>query len=284
MIPETFDYIRAKSVREALGLLAKGDGAKAIAGGHSLIPLLRFRLAQPATLVDVGGLAELKGVDLKGRSARIGAATTYRELLDSTELGERYPMLAEAVRTIGDLQVRNAGTVGGSLAHADPASDLPTVMLALDAAFVLRSKADKRTVPAREFFKGAFTTAIKDDELLIEIILPAPPKKAGMAYVTFEQQASGYALAAAAASVTRSRRTVSSALVAIGGVADRPYLADVGSLVGTHGEDADLDQAVSGLVSDLTVNSDVHASAAYRTHLAKVAAKRAIAAAYDRAG
>jgi carbon-monoxide dehydrogenase medium subunit len=182
------------------------------------------------------------------------------------------------------LQVRNAGTVGGSIAHADPASDLPAVLLALDATFNLRSKAGKRSVGVKEFFQGAFTTAIKDDEILVDIILPAPPKKAGMAYVSFEQQASGYALAAAAAIVTRSRKTISNALVTIAGVSDRPYIADVAGVVGTHGEDSDLDRAVAGVTNGVTVSSDIHASTEYRTQLARTAAKRALALAYDRAG
>src|SRR5207245_1935760 len=138
MIPAGFEYQRARTLREALNVLASGDGSKLIAGGHSLIPLLRFRLAQPAKLVDIGHLAELKGVAAKGRGARIGAATTYRDLLESELLRERYPLLVEATYTIGDLQVRNAGTIGGGLAHADPAADMPAVMLALDAEFVLR--------------------------------------------------------------------------------------------------------------------------------------------------
>ncbi len=284
MIPANFDYIRARTLKDAVNALAKGGGAKLIAGGHSLIPLLRFRLAQPGTLIDIGGLDELKGIETKGRSVRIGGASTYREVQDAAVIAERYPLIIEAVSTIGDLQVRNAGTVGGSLAHADPASDLPAVLLALDATFNLRSKAGKRSVAAKDFFQGAFTTVIKEDEILVDITLPAPPKKAGMAYVSFEQQASGYALAAAAAVVTRSRKTISSAIVTIAGVGDRPYFANVSSAVGTHGEEKDLDAAVAGVTAGVTVNGDVHASAEYRTHLAKTAAKRAIAAAYDRAG
>ena len=284
MIPAGFEYARAKSLREATNALAAGDGTKVLAGGHSLIPLLRFRLAQPGKLLDIGDLAELKGVDAKGRGLRIGAGASYRDVLDSALAAERYPLLAEAVHGIGDLQVRNRGTLGGGLAHADPASDLPAVMLALDASFELRSKSGKRSVAAREFFKGPFTTAMREDELLVEIVLPAPPKKAGMAYVSFEQKASGYALAGAAAIVTRSRKTIATATVALTGVGDCAYLADVSGAVGSQGDNAALSAAVANVTAGVTVNGDIHASTEYRAHLARVAAKRAIALAYDRAG
>jgi carbon-monoxide dehydrogenase medium subunit len=283
MITAPFEYVRAKSLRDALNALASGE-SKLLAGGHSLIPMMRFRLAQPGKLIDIGGLEELKGIEAKGRGVRIGAGSTYRDLLDSSLLAERYPLIAEATRGIGDVQVRNRGTVGGGLAHADPASDLPAVMVALEATFNLRSKAGKRSVAAPEFFQSAFTTVMKEDEILVDIVLPPPPKKAGMAYVSFEQKASGYAIAAAAAIVTKSRKTITGARVAITGVGERAYLADVSGAVGTHGEDGQLDQAVAGVANGITVSSDIHASAKYRSHLARVAAKRAIALALSRAG
>ena len=179
MIPTSFDYVRAESLRDALKVLSGGDGSKVIAGGHSLLPIMKFRLAQPPRLVDISRLEELKGITEKGRGARIGAGATYRELLESELLRERFPIIAEATEIIGDLQVRNRGTIGGSLAHADPVSDMPAVMLALDATFNLRSKRGRRSVKAREFFQGAFTTALAEDELLTEIILPPVPAGAG---------------------------------------------------------------------------------------------------------
>jgi carbon-monoxide dehydrogenase medium subunit len=284
VIPTSFEYARAGSLREVLNALAAGNGVKLIAGGHSLIPLLRFRLAQPAKLLDIGGVAELRGIDASGRKTHVGAATTYRDLVDSAEIAQRFPIIIEAALGIGDLQVRNLGTIGGGLAHADPASDMPAVMLALGAEFTLRSKAGKRAVPAHEFFKGAFTTALRDDEILTDLVLPPLPKGAGTAYVSVEQQASGYALAGAAAVVTRSRKTVKSAVVALTGVSDRAFLADVSGLVGTHADDAALGAATAGLTAGLDVNSDLHASAAYRGHLAGVVARRAIALALSRAG
>ncbi|MBM4185716.1 MAG: xanthine dehydrogenase family protein subunit M [Gemmatimonadetes bacterium] len=283
MIPASFDYVRAKSLRDALNAIGT-DGTKVLAGGHSLIPMMRFRLAQPGRLLDIGQLAELKGIDLKGRGARIGAGTSYRELLDSPELAERYPLIAEATRGIGDVQVRNRGTIGGGLAHADPASDMPAVMLALGATFNLRSKGGKRSVAAADFFTGAFTTALASDELLIDIALPAPPKKAGMAYASFEQKASGYAIAAAAAVVTKSRKTITGVTLALTGVGDRAYLADASGAVGSHGDDAALEAAVANVTKGIDVNGDIHASVEYRSHLARVVARRAIALALSRAG
>ena len=283
MIPVAFDYIRAKTVREALNALSTGE-VKLLAGGHSLLPMMKFRLAQPAKLVDIGGLEELKGIDVKGKGLRIGAATTYRDILDSAVVKERAPLMAEATHTIADIQVRNRGTIGGGLAHADPASDMPAVMMALDATFNLRSKAGTRSVQAREFFKGAFATDLKDDEIFTEIILPAAPKKSGSAYVSFEQKASGYAIAAAAAVVTKSRKTITGVTLAITGVGDKAFLADASAAVGTHGEDAELDAAVAGILNGIEVNADIHASVEYRSHLARVAAKRAIQTALGRAG
>lgn len=284
MIPVGFDYARARSLRDALKALARNDGTKLLAGGHSLIPLLRFRLAQPARLLDISGLEELRGIDARGRKTRIRAATTYRDLLDSAEIAQRFPILIEATLGIGDLQVRNAGTVGGGLAHADPASDMPAVMLALGAEFVLRSAAGIRSVAAADFFLGPFSTALRDDELLVEIVLSPLPKGAGTAYASFEQAASGYALAGAAAVVTRSRKTVKTATLALTGVADRAYLADVSALVGRHCDEAALAQATAGVAAGREVNDDIHAPTAYRTHLAGVVARRALATAYERAG
>ncbi|MEO8449815.1 MAG: xanthine dehydrogenase family protein subunit M [Gemmatimonadota bacterium] len=285
MIPAAFDYVRAKSLRDALNALALKDGSKLIAGGHSLIPLMRFRLAAPTKLVDVGGLEELKGIEEKGRGARIGAATTYRELLDSPLIKERFPVMYDAVSGIADLQVRNRGTVGGGIAHADPASDMPAVMLALGATMSLRSKAGKRSVAAAEFFTGPFVTAMADDEMLIDIIVPPLPRGAGSAYVSFEQQASGYALAAVAAVIGKSRKTVNHASVAITGVSESgAYLmASAALLIGTNADSAALDAASAGATEGITVNSDIHAPADYRAHLARVAARRAIALASSRA-
>jgi carbon-monoxide dehydrogenase medium subunit len=284
MIPATFDYARAGTLRDALNALAAGDGTKLLAGGHSLIPMLRFRLAQPARLLDIAHLPELKGIAELRRGARIGAATTYRELLESELLAERFPLIGEVCRTIGDLQVRNRGTIGGAVAHADPASDMPGVLLALDATLNVRSKRGKRAIPAREFFQGPFTTALADDELLIDITLPGPPAGAGSAYVTFEQAASGYAIVAAAAVVARTRKTVRHAAVALTGLGDIARLVPATQqLIGTKAEPEVLARVADDAVAGVEVQSDIHAPAEYRRHLATVAVRRALETALSRA-
>ena len=282
MIPVSFEYVRAKTLSDAFKLL--GKNAKVIAGGHSLLPLLRFRLAQPETLVDIGRLRELRGIKPAGGGMKIGAATTYRELLDSKDLRARYPLIAEVTEHIGDLQVRNAGTIGGGLAHADPAADMPPVMLVLDGTFVLQSKGGKRSVAARKFFKGPFTTALKANELLTEIQLPAPPKGAGMAYASFEQAASGYALAGAAALVAVAKGMITRAELALTGLAETPFLARAAAkLVGTSGDEL-ISQVAAAAVAGVEANDDIHAGPEYRAHLATVAAGRALAQALARAG
>lgn len=284
MIPASFDYVRAVSLREALSLLAAGDGTKVIAGGHSLLPMMKFRLAQPAKLVDIGGLADLRGVEEHRRGARIGAATTYRELLESDLLRERFPLIAECTENIGDRQVRNRGTIGGSVAHADPASDMPSVMLALDATFNVRSKRGRRAVKAREFFQGPFATALAEDELLLDIVLPPLPRGAGTAYLSQDQAASGYALAGAAAVVARTRKTVSHAVVALTGVGDVSRLvAAADQLVGTRAEPEVLARVAAAAVEGIEVQGDIHAPAPYRRHLATVVVRRALEKALERA-
>jgi carbon-monoxide dehydrogenase medium subunit len=283
MIPASFDYVRAASLRDALTVLAAGDGTKVIAGGHSLLPMMRFRLAQPPRLVDVGGIEELRGVHEHRRGARIGATTTYRDLLASDLLRERFPIIGECTEHIGDLQVRNRGTIGGGIAHADPNSDMPAVMLVLDATFNLRSKRGRRSVAAREFFHGPFTTALAEDELLIDITLPALPKGAGTAYVSMDQAASGYALAGAAAVIARTRRTVSHASVAFTGVTDISRLIATNQLIGSKGETDVVALVAAASVEGVEVNGDIHAPAPYRRHLATVVVRRAIERALERA-
>ena len=284
MIPAGFDYVRAASLRDALSVLAAGDGTKVLAGGHSLLPMMRFRLAQPPRLVDISGLTELRGIEEHRRGARIGSGTTYRDLLESALLRERFPLVAECTHGIGDLQVRNRGTVGGSLAHADPASDMPAVMLVLDATFNLRSKRGKRAVRAREFFQGPFATQLAEDELLIDITLPPLPKGAGTSYLSQDQAASGYALAGAAAVVARTRKTVSHAVVALTGVGEVSRLiGSADQLVGTKAEPEVLARVAGGSVDGIEIDGDIHAPAEYRRHLATVVVRRALESALSRA-
>jgi carbon-monoxide dehydrogenase medium subunit len=284
MIPASFEYTRAASLRDALTALAQGGGAKVLAGGHSLIPMMRFRLAQPSRLIDIGRLSELKGIAEHRRGARIGALTSYREVLESDLIRGRFPLIAEATEGIGDLQVRNRGTIGGGLAHADPASDMPAIMVALDATFNLRTKRGKRSVPAREFFQGPFSTALAEDELFVEVLLPPLPRGAGTAYVSFNQAASGYSLVAAAAVIARSRKTVNHAVVALTGLADvAPRVSAVDQLVGTKGEPDVISRVAAAAPEGREIQGDVHTPAAYRRHLVTVTTRDALTHALERA-
>ncbi len=285
MIPAAFDYVRAGSLREALNAIADSDGStKVLAGGHSLIPMMRFRLAQPAKLVDIGSLSDLRGVAENRKGAKIGALTTYREVVASDVLRTRFPLLGEATENIGDVQVRNRGTVGGSLAHADPASDWPALMLALDATFNLRSKSGKRSVKAREYFKGPFETALQPNELLVEIVLPPLPNGAGTAYVCHEQAASGYAIAAAAAIVARTRKTINHAVVALTGLSNGAALVPTAQqLVGTKGEPEAIQRVADTATDGQDVIGDIHAPEDYRRHLLRVVTREALTAALGRA-
>jgi len=286
MIAAAFEYTRAGSVDEALRILASDDEAKVIAGGQSLLPLMKLRLATPATLVDIGRLDELKGVRVMddGRIA-VGALTTYAELMASP--AGQFGVLRDMLPTIGDVQVRNRGTVGGAVAHADPASDLPAALLALDAELVLRSAAGARSVPMDGFCQGAFVTGLRHDELVTEIRLPKPLDNAGSAYASLEQPASGYAMVGVAAVlVLGSDQRIVQAGIGVTGVSDHAYRAtDVeAALVGTDGRGAAAAAAAAQVVGDRAVNADIHASSEYRAAMAVVYARRAIEAALARLG
>jgi len=286
VIPAAFDYTRPASLDEALGLIGSG-GSKVIAGGQSLLPLLKLRLASVDRLVDIGRLAELKGVrSLPDGRLGVGALTTYAELLDSP--AQHYGLLRDALPTIGDVQVRNRGTVGGAIAHADPASDLPACLLALDVEVVVRSARGERTIPITEFFQDSFQTSIADDELLTEVRLPGPRDDAGSAYASLEQPASGYAIVGVAAVVARpsAGAPISFATIAITGVGPVAYRASVveGDLIGSDGSSEAIGHAASHATDGVTVNADIHADAEYRAAMARIYTVRAIEAALARLG
>ena len=286
MIPAAFDYRRAGSVDEALALLASHDGAKVLAGGQSLLPLMKLRLASPGTLVDIGRLDELRGISrLDDGRLQIGALTTYAELLDSA--AEHYGVLRDAVPSIGDVQVRNRGTVGGAVAHADPASDLPAALLALDADLVIQSAGGTRTVKANGFFEGAFQTALGHDELLTAIVLPGPRDGSASAYESLEQPASGYSMVGVAVGVIVGAGNVVEYLgVGVTGVGDHPYRASgvESALVGSTASADAIAAAASHAADGVTVNSDIHAGGEYRTAMTAVIARRAIEKALARVG
>ena len=288
MIPAAFDYARPASLDEALTLLARGAGsAKVLAGGQSLLPLMRLRLASPGKLIDIGRIAELRAIrDLGNGATAIGALATYRDVLDSALVGRNHPILASAIPGIGDVQVRNRGTLGGAIAHADPASDIPAILLALDASIAIRSGNGEQVVGIDGFFQGAFATDLAEDEILTEIRLPATPAGAGMAYCSIEQPASGYSMVGVAAVVGRAAGSISSARVAITGVADVAYRATAveKALIGSDGSSAAIDAAAAHATDGQQVSSDFNANAEYRAAMAAVHASRAIEAALAAAG
>lgn len=291
MIPASFEYVRAASIDEALERLASDPDARAIAGGQSLIPLLKFRLAQPGTLVDIGGLRDLGGIKEEADGWRIGALTTYRQILDHEGLMKAFPLLNDCVDGIGDVQVRNRGTVGGSLAHCDPASDLPAVTLALDGEAIVRSAGGERRVPLSSFFLGAFTTALEQGELVTGLFLPKLPPGAGTAWESLEQPASGYSIAGVAAVIADTHGVYGSASidhvrVAVTGVGDAPYRATAieEALTGSSCNRPDISSASSRVTDGQTVASDIHADAEYRSALVATLTRRALERAKARTG
>jgi carbon-monoxide dehydrogenase medium subunit len=285
MIPAAFEYTRASSVDEALRVLASDAGAKLVAGGQSLLPLMKLRLAQPTRLVDIGRLAELRGVTkLDDGRLSVGALTTYADLLDSPVM--HYGVIKDALPGIADVQVRNRGTIGGAVAHADPASDLPAALLALDAELVIQSSSGTRNARLDGFFQGAFTTGLSHGELLAAVILPPPRDDAGSAYASLEQRASGYPIAGVAAVViVGAGGVVEFAGVGVTGVSDHPYRAHEveQALVGTTGSAEAVAAAAALVVGNREVNADIHAGRDYRAAMAVVHARRAIEAALARA-
>lgn len=285
MFPAAFDYHRAGSLDEALALLASLGDAKLLAGGHTLIPMMKLRLAQPAAVIDIGGLAELRGVSEAGGTVRVGALTTHGELAASETLKRHAPLLAEAAAEVADPQVRNRGTIGGNVAHADPASDLPAVVMALGATVHLRGPGGERTVAAGDFFVDLMTTVLGAGEVLTAISFPAFATRTGSAYVKQEHPASGYAVCGAAAVVTLDGGgTVSRARLCFNGVTARPLDASgvAGALAGSDGSDAAIAAALDHLaIADPL--SDPYASGRYRTALARELGRRALASARGRA-
>ncbi len=288
MIPAAFDYARPASLGEALDRLAAGAGsAKVLAGGQSLLPLMKLRLARCESVVDIGGLSELRAIrELPDGGLGIGALATYTDVLGSDLATGRVPLLALVIPGIGDVQVRNRGTLGGSIAHADPASDMPAVALALDAGIAVRSRSGERVVAATGFFEGAFATDLGEDELLTEIRIPAQPGGVGMAFRRLEQPASGYSIVGVAAVVGRSAGSVTTARIGITGVGDVAYRASAveAALIGSSGDAAAIAAAAAHATDGVTVNSDIHADATYRAEMARVETRRAIEAALAAAG
>lgn len=286
MIPAQFDYESPKTLAEAVALLAKHpDDAKILAGGHSLLPAMKLRLASPRLLIDIGRIADLAYVREEGRHIHIGALATHYQIESSTRLHEICPLLPETAAYIGDVQVRNRGTVCGSLAHSDPAADWPATILALEAELVAVSSRGERVVPAASFFVDLMTTALQPGEILREIRIPIPQKRSGQAYVKVAQPASGFAVVGVAVNlVGGDDGKCKSAAIGITGVASKAYRASAveKALAGGAFDEARLAQAASHAADGVEANGDLYASADYRRHLATVYTRRAIAKAASR--
>ena len=287
MYPAAFDYHAPASVDDALRLLGTlGDDAKLLAGGHSLIPILKLRFAQPAHLIDIRKIPGLAGIREEGDAVVIGATTTHRAVEHSDLLKRLVPILPEAAAHIGDPLVRNVGTIGGSLAHADPGADLPAVVLALGAELRTASARGGRTIVADDFFVGLLTSALEPDELLVEVRVPRTRGRVGMAYEKHPHPASGYALAGVAAVVSLDAAGAGSAArVAITGVGERAMrvAAVERALAGAGGDAGSLDQAAGAIADDVEPRDDLQGSAEYKRELLRVVARRAIARAVERA-
>ncbi|GIH05675.1 carbon-monoxide dehydrogenase medium subunit [Rhizocola hellebori] len=279
MIPAAFDYIRPSTVEDAVNALADaGEEGKVLAGGQSLLPVLRLRLAAPALLVDLGGLSQLRGIREDGDMLVIGAMTTHAELAASS-----VPLLAQVAATVGDRQVRHRGTLGGSLSHADPAGDLPTAAVALDAQMVLAGPHGRRTVAASDFFVDLFTTALAPDELLIEVRVP---KLQGWQthYTKVGRTAQAWATVAVAAAVRRENGSIAQARVALTNMGPTPVRASAveQALAGVAVDGDAIAAAAAHAAEGTAPASDTTASAEYRSHLAKVLTRRALLAAVGR--
>jgi carbon-monoxide dehydrogenase medium subunit len=287
MYSAPFEYHRARSVDEAIVLLGRhGDDAKLLAGGHSLIPLLKLRFAQPKHLIDVRRIPDLSGIREADDVLIIGATTTHAELERSSVAGRRLPILAEAAHQIGDPLVRNVGTVGGSLAHADPGADWPAVMLALSAELRVTGPRGSRSIAADDFFLDILTTALEPAEILTEIRIPIPAAGSGGSYAKFRHPASGYALIGVAAQVSLGAgKTIREARVAVTGVGTRATRARATeqALAGKTTDDASIASAAGRIVEEIEPQADTHGSVAYKQALAAAYARRAIAKAIERA-
>jgi carbon-monoxide dehydrogenase medium subunit len=288
MYAPPFDYHRASSVAEAQALLAANPGAKLLAGGHSLLPMLKLRLATPSALIDLGRIAALKGVSAASGGVRIGAMTTHAEVAASADLARSCPVVAEAARQIGDMTVRNRGTIGGSLAHADPAADLPTVLVAVGATMEIAGAGGAtRSVAAADFFQGMMTTALAEGEILTAVHVPAVPAATGAAYAKFSHPASRYAVVGAAAVLTVSGGACERAIIIVGGVTATPTAlpAVAAALTGSNLSAEAIAAAAAKSAGDLTgdLMGDVFASADYRRHVTGAYVARAVTAAAARA-
>ncbi len=273
MIPATFDYKKASTVAEAIAVLSGGDG-KILAGGHSLIPAMKLRLSQPAKLVDISGIDALKGIREENGEIVIGAATTHATITKNKLIQSKIPFFSVAGALIGDMQVRNYGTIGGSLAHADPAADWPALVLASDASIEVQGSKGKRKIKATDFFVGLFETSLQSDEMIIAIRIPLPPPGTKTAYQKFIQPASRFAVVGCAVMRFADGKTN----IAFTGVSDCAFRDSNAEKIisGKAINAASISAAINGAVQNTNILDDHYASEEYRKHLAKVYLKKAL--------
>jgi aerobic carbon-monoxide dehydrogenase medium subunit len=286
VIPGPFAYHRPKSVAEAVTMLADlGEDARALAGGHSLIPMMKLRLAAPQHLIDLGGIRELRGVRVEGGDIVIGAMTTQHELIADATLAAKLPILKETALMIADPQVRYVGTLGGNLANGDPGNDMPAVMLCLGATFHVVGKAGERRVPAREFYQGAYFTALEPAEVVSAIWIPAPPAGHGFAYEKLKRKIGDYATAAAAVILTQSGGRIATCSIGLTNLAETPLWAEdaAKAVVGSALDAATVKKAAAAAEAIASPASDNRGPAAYRKKMAGVMVARALVRAKARA-
>jgi carbon-monoxide dehydrogenase medium subunit len=286
MIPTPFAYHRPRSLAETLGLLTQhGEDARVVAGGHSLIPMMKLRLARPEHLVDLQDLEELRGIRSEPDAVIIGAITTQHELIGSELLTARCPIIRETALQIADPQVRYCGTLGGNVANGDPGNDMPAVMIALDARYRLKRQSGERAVAARDFYRGAYSTALQSDEILVAISVPMPAEGHGYAYEKQKRKVGDYATAAAAVVLKMSGGACVSAAIALTNVGETPLFAkDAGdAILGTTVDDAAISEAVRCARATANPSADGHGSVEFRTHVAGVMVRRALIRAKERA-
>ena len=276
MIPNSFEYTAPATLSEALALI--GGGGKPLAGGMSLIPMMKLRMANPEHIVDLGRIAELNYIRESGGELHIGANSTHYDVEISPLVMGKCPLLAETASFIGDIQVRNRGTLGGSVAHADPSADYPAALQALEAKIVLRSASGTRTVSVSEFFVDTFTTALEPGELVTEVVVPVEAGLTGTSYQKFLQPASGFAIVGVAARIRRESGKITLARIGVTGVSGNSYRAikSENSLLGKSGSDTEIAAAAALIGDGVEASADLHASARFRMHLATNYAARAI--------
>lgn len=286
MIPGNFEYHSAGGVDEAVALLARhGDTGKLLAGGHSLLPMMKLRFAEPAHLIDLNGIAELRGIREEGNTLIIGSMTSENALIDSEVLRQRCPVLPEAARLIADPQVRNRGTIGGDALHGDPGNDHPAVLMALEAEFVIRNPSGERREPANGFYLGPYLTALRDDDLVTAIRVPVPAANHGWAYAKFKRKTGDYATAAACCILEMDGDTCRRARLTLTNVGPTPLRAeDAEELLTGQAIDANrIEQAAQAAMSTCEPATDLRGSPEYKTHMAGEMTRRAIATALERA-